>query len=591
MELEIDSRAFSQPPSNLRSREPQAQLASTIHSLLTDPTTKAQIRVLLRSRADPPEQIATTVAALSDELARYDAEISSYENEVPRPRARLAKAQAERGELQSHYDDLRSLLSPVRRLPSEILAGIFAQCQIPSELPDSEARSLADLAQAPLLVLSQVSSRWHEIALCTPTLWDTIKLYSFDLWSTDNMIEQSMTLLRVALDRGANSPLNLEICTLGSMYSLDYTLPLQLLAQHCERWKTVSLLCTYSALRHLSGIRGKLPLLETLQIMYDTSDPLDLFDDAPTLRTFLVAGPAPLTVVNTHLAQLHMIGCLGHEPPQLPLTVSFMSRMPHGTHFRLEFFLRNSTDEEVLDMHIPPTASNIARLSMEVRDYFDSRYGVQTLDSIFTALTLPHLLELSFRSEQYPYSLMHWSHPAFLGLSTRSAFHTHLQSLHLSHVVITESELVESLATLPLLQRLSISDHQIIRVRRDEGTSQTYAVDALLITDSLFAKLTLNANSPPLVPHLRVLTCQSRLQFDDNIYLEFLLSRRRQTPSDATPFLSQMFWMPGNHRELDASVVAQLRELQIHKAVMCEFSRAIHWMPGVSPFHVLAPRH
>ncbi|KAJ7455048.1 hypothetical protein FB451DRAFT_1407910 [Mycena latifolia] len=84
-----------------------------------------------------------------------------------------------------------------------------------------------------------------------------------------------------------------------------------------------------------------------------------------------------------------------------------------------------------------------------------------------------------------------WPHAAFLARAAGSAYHTHLRVPHLTEVVVTEPELVEFLAALPLLQNLSIADHR--------------------------------ANHPVLVPNLCHLTCQSILKFDDNGYLNFLL--------------------------------------------------------------------
>ncbi|KAJ7856432.1 hypothetical protein B0H13DRAFT_2576812 [Mycena leptocephala] len=126
-----------------------------------------------------------------------------------------------------------------------------------------------------------------------------------------------------------------------------------------------------------------------------------------------------------------------------------------------------------------------------------------------------------------------------MDLAKRSAFQTHPLSLCLCDVVVTGAELVEVLAVLPLLQHLKIADHQIIHNR---------GANMLLITDSLFSSLTLTPepHTPRLVPHLQSLHCQSLLQFDDHIYLNFLFSRRRHAPSELPPFVSRMCWQPGH---------------------------------------------
>ncbi|KAJ6532365.1 hypothetical protein B0H19DRAFT_1187386 [Mycena capillaripes] len=164
-----------------------------------------------------------------------------------------------------------------------------------------------------------------------------------------------------------------------------------------------------------------------------------------------------------------------------------------------------------------------------------------------------------------------------MDLAARSLFHSHLRSLSLCHVLITQAELIEALVVLPSLQHLEISDHHKIHNR---------GADQVLITDSLFSALTLNSSSPTestlgdLVPALQSLLCHSVLQFSDYAYLRFLFSRRREGSCDAAPppFSSRMCWRPGYRRELDAAVVAQLRELCIRKELVCEFSRAAIWV-------------
>ncbi|KAJ6596393.1 hypothetical protein DFH09DRAFT_1072429 [Mycena vulgaris] len=165
-----------------------------------------------------------------------------------------------------------------------------------------------------------------------------------------------------------------------------------------------------------------------------------------------------------------------------------------------------------------PTSSSIVGFSMENSDYSTPEHCLKALSDIFTnlTLTLPHLRDLNFRSQEAPFSLISWPHSAFMDLAARSSFHIHLHSLSLCDVVVTEAELVEALAVLPLLQCLEISDHQI---RGDHGADQ------LLVTDSLFAALMLKSEppNPRLVPLLQSLLCRSLLQFDDQVYLNFFV--------------------------------------------------------------------
>ncbi|KAJ7093804.1 hypothetical protein C8R44DRAFT_953125 [Mycena epipterygia] len=486
------------------------------HAFLPDSTTKAEI-------------LLSTISLLSEELARCDGRVLRYKN-------KLEQVKANRAALKAHYDELRSLLSPIRRLPSEVLVLIFAF-----------------VASLRTMACDRVGHT-H--------LMDTIEL---DMWCTPPRAKKALRLLRLALQRAEKAPLNLRICVVDGM---DCVNALKLLAGHCEQWKTLFLSCRSPDFHHLSLIKGKLSLLETLEVeVYGTPcTMMDLFDVVPRLRTFVVGGLLHPTVAETHLKQLHTFGCFGQDPPLIPTAVSFMPRLPHALTFRFQLLLSDWTDDNGVGIDLPPTSSNISSLSMDIRDYFDAAPCVKALSDIFTSLTLPHLGHFNFRSAQSPLFLMYWPHSAFIDLAARSSFQTHLESLCLCDVVVTEAELIEALAALPSLQRLTISDHQIIR---DCGAHQ------LLITDSLFSALTLKPDSSPLVSRLLSLTCQSLLQFDDRAYLSFLLSRR--SPSGSAPFLSRMYWLQGHHRELDTSVVVRLRELRIQKEVVWEFSRAELW--------------
>ncbi|KAJ6532167.1 hypothetical protein DFH09DRAFT_1370381 [Mycena vulgaris] len=134
-----------------------------------------------------------------------------------------------------------------------------------------------------------------------------------------------------------------------------------------------------------------------------------------------------------------------------------------------------------------------------------------------------------------------WPHSEFLALSERSLFHAHLHTLDLQQVVITAGELLESLSALPALEELLISDQP-----DDFGGASA----EILITDDLLAALTRTPHSPPLVSRLHYLSCESSLQFDDSVYLNFLVSRL----STVRPFECELFWLAGHNRPLDPTV-------------------------------------
>ncbi|KAJ7763960.1 hypothetical protein DFH07DRAFT_916982 [Mycena maculata] len=517
---------------------------------LSDPTIAAHIRQLLRCPgSQPPEYLPSTISAVADELARYDEEIS--------------RLQANRAILQTHYDECQALQAPIRRLPSEILVKIFALCAmmpVPHEDPNHHT---ARLARVHLLTVSQVCSQWHDVALGTSVLWDTFTLH-FDLW-TGGRAEKSAALLAVGLECGGRSLL--KINTIGHL-----TAPaLHLLAAHSERWQRVEFVnCPYSDLQKLAAVKGKLPSLEALTIQVSrrvsSFGRVDIFEVAPNLKHLAVSTPL-LTMATPPLHQLETFSELCLHTAEAPMALALVSCASHPLHLELELDLEERPEDpsRLIVPNMAPITSNILALSMSARDCYSREPCLRFFNAILSALTLPHLQRLRFWvswtwSRAYPFE---WPHKEFLALSARSSFHTHLQTLQLLSVVITDAELVECLSILPLLRQLEIADHP----------GRGYYPEMHLISDTLLSSLTLTrtANSTTLVPRLRSLTCLSFLEFDDNVYLNLVLSRLQD--SGEFTFTTDLIWLPGYERELDPDVSNQIQELRIQKRVVFSFEK------------------
>ncbi|KII91990.1 hypothetical protein PLICRDRAFT_102633, partial [Plicaturopsis crispa FD-325 SS-3] len=102
--------------------------------------------------------IRKTVNALESSL-------STVEAEMARMQAVMENLSRKRTELSKSLKDHRDLLSPIRRLPPEMLSKIFIHC-----LTD-DPRPRAD--RAPLL-LGRVCHAWRLISHSTPQLWSSI---------------------------------------------------------------------------------------------------------------------------------------------------------------------------------------------------------------------------------------------------------------------------------------------------------------------------------------------------------------------------------------------------------------------------------
>ncbi|KAJ7777727.1 hypothetical protein B0H14DRAFT_3508060 [Mycena olivaceomarginata] len=311
----------------------------------------------------------------------------------------------------------------------------------------------------------------------------------------------------------------------------------------------------------ISAIKGGFPSLESLSVNTWGARPtalatIDLFTTAPRLRTFEIAGNLFGIISHPPHDQLRTFKCQDFMPTDFINCLSRMSRCLQTTSFCLRINFDNWPEVHSGALHLlqkaPPTVSEIGCFSIEMLDTYPESHQLHEL--ALTAAT-PWTIPLV------------WPRVEFLALSARSSFPTHLHVLELRNVVLTEPELIECLSTLPCLEQLAIADHtagksDVSSVSSDEDPVET------LITDTLLAALTHPrlSNSAPLVPRLSTFKCHSRLQFDDNGLLTFLLSRL-QTGS----FRCEMYFLLGYSRELDPRVIAQIDEQRIQKKLIFTF--------------------
>ncbi|KAJ7463521.1 hypothetical protein B0H11DRAFT_2053215 [Mycena galericulata] len=536
---------------------PTCAFKSFTPTILLPSNKTTHIRDLLRAHAEPPEHLESTISELSAELTRYDNERARYDKEITRLRAVLSAVESERATLltehaalQAHYGDCQglSLRSPVRRLPVEILLAIFRMCS-KSFAPTVALwadREKHMHAHAPLFVVGQVCARWHDIVMGTASLWSAID-FPERVWE-DLHPEKMMTLLKTAIERGAGSALHVALPPRGAAS----TKAVDLLVKHSQRWETATFTGRFPGLERLS--KGKFPLLKSLElhlVEIQMAGPAtgNLFHVAPNLKR-LVIPESLLRLARPHLQQLQTLECIGVTLPKVTSALSSMAGLSPGTTCRLALQLVWSGSQRRIP-YLAPTLSSVGTLSIE----FPQPSCVPDVTDILANLTLPCLENLTFRSDYF--SPVPWPHADFLAVSSRSSFHTHLQSLNISDFSIGAAELAELLSALPSVQRLEISDNH-----RD-GVEP-------IINNSLLSSLTQHPDLEALLPHLRHLVFRrSRLQFDDNVLLSFLLSRvSRRRDDSVSVFEVDVFRLRGCRHNLEPGVTARIRELCAQKLLL-----------------------
>ncbi|KAK7043343.1 hypothetical protein R3P38DRAFT_2766894 [Favolaschia claudopus] len=170
------------------------------------PADLADIQRLVRCGSPPsdPARIRAIISGAPADLERYVAEIEKVEQQ---------NMQQELRRLTLEHKTLASLLSPVQRLPNELLAEIFDLC-FPANLycmgvSGSSVDEVSRLTRRHLQRLVQVCFRWYRVALNTPKLWSTIVIH-FDLWGNASLDDTTLrNLLESSLERGKEHPLDI----------------------------------------------------------------------------------------------------------------------------------------------------------------------------------------------------------------------------------------------------------------------------------------------------------------------------------------------------------------------------------------------
>ncbi|KAK7050113.1 hypothetical protein R3P38DRAFT_2763163 [Favolaschia claudopus] len=368
--------------------------------LLPSASDIARIRRIIRSNSEPPPDIAQALNNLDSEIARYDAEIARGLGDLP-------SLEQARESLQSYHDDCLSLLSPVRRLPLEILTEIFALLETEpragplgylSDVTTSSAISM--LANSPLRSLARVCSRWHTAIMTTSTLWNRVTLVGV-LWTRGSLlVDRMMVGLRDILERGGQAGLFVVVET-GNY--VPYAPALRLLAEHSHRWTRFWFRGSSVDLRALTSIQGKLPRLRTIRLSGALlPESSSIFSAAPQLEEGYFSCSPDCWDALTQLP-LHQL-----RRAFLPNSVSYIPQSPSPGftilgHLSAPLTLWLSFPEQLLSnsaagVDAPHTTCSISSLYLKCSKEMTEIHNVSTISRALDSLTLPSLMSLHFKT-------------------------------------------------------------------------------------------------------------------------------------------------------------------------------------------------
>jgi len=134
--------------------------------------------------------------------------LSDYEKEIARMETSLDEMKRKRDEIQAYINTRKSLLSPVRKLPMEVLTQIFDFYYVDVGYGLSVKSTPGSRIVAPSLTLSHVCTFWRKVTRSQPSLWSSMSL---DLRQCRFKQRQLCHLVKCYLRRSKGSLLRLRL--------------------------------------------------------------------------------------------------------------------------------------------------------------------------------------------------------------------------------------------------------------------------------------------------------------------------------------------------------------------------------------------
>ncbi|KAJ7709045.1 hypothetical protein B0H17DRAFT_916453, partial [Mycena rosella] len=122
--------------------------------------------------------LESDIPSIQSAIAETSEHLSSLDHQISGLRVRLKQLEEECTAVSRFHTQNEIILSPLRRMPTEVLGEIFSWT-LPSVRDAVAAPDLNrcgfDMGSSPWL-LGHISSRWREIALSTPSLWSLVAI-------------------------------------------------------------------------------------------------------------------------------------------------------------------------------------------------------------------------------------------------------------------------------------------------------------------------------------------------------------------------------------------------------------------------------
>lgn len=222
--------------------------------LENDESVGTRLHALLHSNKIPKDSEIPSVRLATAEI---NGRLAPLDEEISQVRDRLVQLVKDRAALMDSRDQHEAILSPLRRMPPEILAEIFAWT-LPTAAEALSPSSFEMKRRSPW-VLTHVCSHWRDVAISTPLLWSLLAMpyddYDYPVVVAETQIQRSKAL-RIHLCGSLRRPAGPQ------------TQMLQYLIEHSLRWEELSITITEKLLPLVSALRDRVPSLRRLDLQW-----------------------------------------------------------------------------------------------------------------------------------------------------------------------------------------------------------------------------------------------------------------------------------------------------------------------------------
>ncbi|KAJ7141717.1 hypothetical protein C8R43DRAFT_1017064 [Mycena crocata] len=414
-------------------------------------------------------------------------------SEVSRLESLIRDLSAQREKLVEYISAHEALISPMRRLPQDVVQEIFVAC-----LP-THRNAVMSAREAPLL-LARVCSAWRTLAMTTPALWATLHIpleYILDWGVTGPMAEW--------LERSGKRPLSLSIKGSRNMEHWEdcdadtVETAMGALIRSSARWHTLDLaFLSGEGLLHLGDVYAPRLVAVTMKCEPTEVRQMKLLS-TPSLRSVDLkiwqnfdrfVPEMPLRWESLASLTIDSMGAYLHQGLTPPMAVQILQHCRRLVHFESD--ISNSLEQEVT-----PLLSQPHVVLSELRELIICRCS-SSVGPISILYILDHLVMPNLRHLQLPRTAEAFinSPPSpFLGnLATNSPL---IEELSIDLTRLLRDSLIQTLSMLLNLKKLIVLD-----ARSGHNFS---AVHTAATVQHLLTALVPDSDVLPLCPLLREL--------------------------------------------------------------------------------------